>query len=226
MRHRQAGLLEQREALVDHVRVAAQVGDVAAGVGRERLERDLHAAIAVIATRLRARRAAEARMEAEARVCRGERLEFVAQGNAGRYRIACGSRLDEVDGARLAGGMLSARINGEGRLFGISLHADRIDAHDGERRLSLQPVAMYRHEAGAGDHADDRVRAPMPGRVVAARVQPGDRVVHGQELLVMEAMKMELALKAPRDGTVAELRAQAGDFVEADSVLVVLDDPG
>ncbi len=154
---------------------------------------------------------------------RGERLEFVAQGNAGRYRIACGSRLDEVDGARLAGGMLSARINGEGRLFGISLHADRIDAHDGERRLSLQPVAMYRHDAGAGGQADDRVRAPMPGRVVAARVQPGDRVVHGQELLVMEAMKMELALKAPRDGTVAELRAQAGDFVEADSVLVVLE---
>ena len=155
---------------------------------------------------------------------RGERLEFVAQGNAGRYRIACGSRLDEVDGARLAGGMLSARINGEGRLFGISLHADRIDAHDGERRLSLQPVAMYRHDAGAGGQADDRVRAPMPGRVVAARVQPGDRVAHGQELLVMEAMKMELALKAPRDGTVAEVRAQAGDFVEADSVLLVLDD--
>ena len=154
---------------------------------------------------------------------RGERLEFVAQGNGGRYRIACGSRLDEVDGARLDGGMLSARLNGEGRRFGISLHADRIDAHDGQHRLSLQPVAMYRHDAGGSDQADDRVRAPMPGRVVATRVQPGDPVVHGQELLVMEAMKMELALKAPRDGTVAELRAQAGDFVEADSVLVVLE---
>jgi len=154
---------------------------------------------------------------------RGERLEFVAQGNAGHYRIACGSRLDEVDGARLAGGMLSARINGNGRRFGISLHADRVEAHDGERRLSLQPVAVYRHDAGAGDRADDRVRAPMPGRVVATRVQPGDRVVQGQELLVMEAMKMELALKAPRDGTVAELRAQAGDFVDADSVLAVLE---
>ena len=35
---------------------------------------------------------------------------------------------------------------------------------------------------------------------------------------------MELALKAPRDGTVAEVRAQAGDFVEADAVLVVLED--
>ncbi|HRN62373.1 MAG TPA: acetyl-CoA carboxylase biotin carboxyl carrier protein subunit, partial [Luteimonas sp.] len=43
-------------------------------------------------------------------------------------------------------------------------------------------------------------------------------------VLVIEAMKMELALKAPRAGTVAELRAQAGDFVEADSVLAVLED--
>ena len=42
-------------------------------------------------------------------------------------------------------------------------------------------------------------------------------------LLVLEAMKMELALKAPRDGVVAEVRAAAGDFVEADAVLVVLE---
>ena len=63
----------------------------------------------------------------------------------------------------------------------------------------------------------------MPGRVVAVRVQAGDAVTAGQELLVMEAMKMELALKAPRDGTVAELRAQVGEFVEADATLAVLE---
>ena len=70
---------------------------------------------------------------------------------------------------------------------------------------------------------DDRVRAPMPGRVVALRVSAGDRVEAGQELVVLEAMKMELALKAPRAGTVAELRAADGEFVEADSVLVLLE---
>ena len=40
---------------------------------------------------------------------------------------------------------------------------------------------------------------------------------------MIEAMKMELALKAPRDGIVAEVRAAAGDFVEADAVLVTLE---
>ena len=70
---------------------------------------------------------------------------------------------------------------------------------------------------------DDKVRAPMPGRVVVVRAAPGDSVVAGQELLVIEAMKMELALKAPRDGVVASVDAEAGAFVEADTVLVSLE---
>ena len=45
----------------------------------------------------------------------------------------------------------------------------------------------------------------------------------GAELLVMEAMKMELRLKAPRAGKIAELRADVGEFVEADAVLVRLE---
>ena len=69
------------------------------------------------------------------------------------------------------------------------------------------------------------VRPPLaPGRVVVSRAASGDTVQAGQEVMVIEAMKMELSLKAPRDGTVAEVRAQAGDFVEADAVLVVLED--
>jgi 3-methylcrotonyl-CoA carboxylase alpha subunit len=63
----------------------------------------------------------------------------------------------------------------------------------------------------------------MPGRIVLLRVAVGDAVEEGQELGVMEAMKMELSLKAPRAGVVAELRAAAGDQVEGDAVLVRLE---
>ncbi|WP_202844909.1 acetyl/propionyl/methylcrotonyl-CoA carboxylase subunit alpha [Luteimonas saliphila] len=155
---------------------------------------------------------------------RDERIELLAQGDGGRYRIAHGSRLADIAGARLSEHALSLRIDGRGRRFRVSPQPGRIDVHDGQRRLSLRPLAMYRHEASGQEAGDDRVRAPMPGRVVAIRVAAGDKVEQGQELAVIEAMKMELALRAPRAGTVGELRAAAGDFVEADSVLVVLED--
>jgi 3-methylcrotonyl-CoA carboxylase alpha subunit len=62
----------------------------------------------------------------------------------------------------------------------------------------------------------------MPGRIVVVKAEAGDEVAEGQELLVMEAMKMELSLKAPRAGKVDAVQAAAGDFVEADAVLVRL----
>ena len=62
----------------------------------------------------------------------------------------------------------------------------------------------------------------MPGRVVLVKAQPGQAVTVGAELLVMEAMKMELSVRASREGVVSELRVAAGDFVEADAVLAIV----
>ena len=95
--------------------------------------------------------------------------------------------------------------------------------HDGAQRLRLDPVPMYRSEQGQGGSGADRVLAPMPGRVVVVKAAPGDEVAAGQEVMVIEAMKMELSLKAPRAGKVAEVRAASGDFVDADTALVVLE---
>ena len=135
------------------------------------------------------------------------RLELLIHGHAGDYRIERESRTHEVSGARLVDGALSMRIDGAMRRFHANASGDRILVHDGERRLRLQAVEVYRRQQGAADAAEHRIRAPMPGRVV----------------LVIEAMKMELALKAPRDGILADVRVQAGDFVEADAVLATLE---
>ena len=76
-------------------------------------------------------------------------------------------------------------------------------------------------EAGV-DTQPRAVVAPMPGRIVRVLVQPGDVVEARQGLIVVEAMKMENELRAPRAGIVAEVRVKDGASVVADAVLVVL----
>jgi len=159
-------------------------------------------------------------------VRRDERLELQAQGSGGEYRIDIPAQSEAahvVNGARLHGSELSLRIDGRARRLSALGDGTRVVMHDGERRLRLDAVPMYHHQQSAAAGSGNHVNAPMPGRVVVVKAAPGDSVEAGQEVMVIEAMKMELSLKAPRAGTIAEVRAAAGDFVEADAVLVTLE---
>ena len=77
----------------------------------------------------------------------------------------------------------------------------------------------------AASAADGAILAPMPGKVIAVDVSEGDAVTAGQRLMVLEAMKMEHALTAPFDGTVAELAASEGGQVQVEAVLCIVE-PG
>jgi len=152
-----------------------------------------------------------------------QRIELVAHGHGGEYRIELDNASHEISGARLQDGMLSLRLAGAMQRFHASADAARVLVHDGRQRLRLNSVPVYVRTATGSDTAEHRIRAPMPGRVVLVQAKPGDAVSAGDVVLVIEAMKMELALKAPRDGVIAEIRATAGEFVEADAVLATLD---
>ena len=65
--------------------------------------------------------------------------------------------------------------------------------------------------------------APMPGTVLDVRVQPGDTVVAGDTLVVLEAMKMEHHMNAPADGVVAEVRVEVGGHVETGQLLLIFE---
>jgi biotin carboxyl carrier protein len=67
------------------------------------------------------------------------------------------------------------------------------------------------------------ITAPMGGKVLDIKVKPGDVVSADDEVLVLEAMKMELPVTAPGPGTVKEVKCNKGDTVEADAVLIVLE---
>ena len=150
-------------------------------------------------------------------------IDLVVHGHDGEYRVEHGGEAHAISGARLQDGELSLRIDGAMQRFSARARDDGVLVHDGRQRLHLRTEAVYRRTSEASAATDHRIRAPMPGRVVVVQKRPGDTVSAGDVVLVIEAMKMELALKAPRDGVLAEVRAQAGDFVEGDAVLATLE---
>ena len=78
-------------------------------------------------------------------------------------------------------------------------------------------------DTGAGVHGEQKIVAPMPGRVVRVLVAPGDHVEPRQPVIVVEAMKMENELRSPKAGRVKDIAVAAGASVEAGRVLVVID---
>ena len=89
--------------------------------------------------------------------------------------------------------------------------------------IEPRPAFRRRGHDAAGDAGPKSVVAPMPGRIVKVLVKPGDAVNARQGVVVVEAMKMENELRAPKAGTVREVRVSEGASVEAHSVLVVIE---
>ncbi|MGH8233781.1 MAG: acetyl/propionyl/methylcrotonyl-CoA carboxylase subunit alpha [Rhodanobacteraceae bacterium] len=151
---------------------------------------------------------------------RDDRYEIGAWGHAGSYRLHVGDVQCEVEGTQFDGRTLSARFDGEAQRFDVLSDPSRILLHDEDGvRWRFERVPAFAWEA-SDTASGNVVIAPMPGRIVLVKAKAGGKVELGQELLVMEAMKMELSLKAPRAGNIETISAAEGDFVDADAVLV------
>ena len=100
-----------------------------------------------------------------------------------------------------------------------------VAAIGGERVLFVRgeawsfAVPSWTHTGGVESASDGALYAPMPGRTVSVAMRQGQAVKKGQTVLILEAMKMELALQAPFDGFVTELSVAAGDQVSEGAVL-------
>ena len=111
---------------------------------------------------------------------------------------------------------------------GASVREVLVDGFRFEVRTESDHLAGLRERAtrtrpDGGRAARHEVRAIIPGKVVSVSVTVGDTVSAGQQLLVVEAMKMQNELRAPRAGSVTRIAVGAGSTVELGDVLVVLE---
>ena len=84
------------------------------------------------------------------------------------------------------------------------------------------PRQWKRSAQAAGTHVRASIAAAMPGKIVRILVAVGDEVAAGQGVVVVEAMKMQNELKAPRDGRVTAIEVRENDSVNAGAILAVI----
>jgi len=93
---------------------------------------------------------------------------------------------------------------------------------ESEQRASLRERARRGRDETARTGRSE-LRAVIPGRIVAVSIAPGDPVTAGQQVMVVEAMKMQNELRAPRDGVVGRVEVGPGRTVEVGDLLLVLE---
>ncbi len=117
--------------------------------------------------------------------------------------------------------MKSYRVTVQGQTFDVTVDEVKPAAPPSVRRAP-RPASSAGPSTGqpAKEH---RVLAPMPGKVVALKVVPGDRVATGAPLIVLEAMKMENDLVSSVDGTVKTIRVRPGARVNTGDLLLIIE---
>jgi len=144
------------------------------------------------------------------------------------WRLGLGERVCAAAAERQPDGRLDIALDGVRRSVRVLAHGPEpgaaLTVFIAGESWQLDEVDPLQPPAGA-DVTAGRLTAPMPGRVVQLLVAAGDPVQRGQPMMVVEAMKMEHTIAAPRDGTVAAVHYAPGDLVEEGAVLIALVEP-
>jgi acetyl-CoA/propionyl-CoA carboxylase biotin carboxyl carrier protein len=129
---------------------------------------------------------------------------------------------DQVD--QLANSRSSVVVEVDGKRLEVSLPSRMLQtgsqfATGG--RAPKRNISSHHASSGAGDKA---IKAPMQSTVVKLAVAAGDKVVEGDQVLVLEAMKMEQSITSPRNGVIKAVKVAVGETVPSGTVLIEFED--
>ncbi|MFA5938089.1 MAG: biotin/lipoyl-containing protein [Sinimarinibacterium sp.] len=137
------------------------------------------------------------------------------------YRVHIGERVLPADLRTGADGRAWLTIDGTHHEIVVAARGDDVFVHvDGAAYQLRYQHPLDRLAASLHGAAEDSVRAPMPGSIVAVHIKTGESVTKGQVLLVMESMKMETTVTAPRDGVIQAVQYDKGQTFDRDALLL------
>jgi geranyl-CoA carboxylase alpha subunit len=127
-----------------------------------------------------------------------------------------------VQDVQIDGGMITARLEDEPVIAEFVQNFDNSRIYVvGQHRVMVEVTAQDLTAREDGGGAGGKIiRAPMSGRIIQLNVKVGQQVVQGETVVILEAMKMEHALKAGLDAVVKEIGAKKGDQVEEGQMLI------
>ncbi len=158
-------------------------------------------------------------------------LNVLIDGKARQLRIEREGEEWIADGRRASvlevePGIYSVLLGNRSFEARVERSAEGLAVHIRGRRFVLEvsdPRRLGRAAGGPLWEGRQKVTSPMPGKVVRVLVAQGDAIQAGQGLLVVEAMKMQNEMKAPKAGRVAALSAREGATVAAGEVLAIIE---
>ncbi len=146
-------------------------------------------------------------------------VELVGRGAGRRYRIEVDGRTCEAQG-ELEGTDLIAVIDGHRQRVTIAAHDDSYSLYTQDYAVPFSRVPVDLGDLDLDQGGDASLAAPMNGTVVALVAAVGETVKKGDTLMIMEAMKMEHAIKAPGAGKVVEYFYEPGSLIEGGAMLL------
>jgi biotin carboxyl carrier protein len=136
----------------------------------------------------------------------------------GRRMDADVVQLADALSVRIGNHVLDLTVEGKPPRLGVIARGQRVYVDVESERMRAASNAR----GARGDTLQGAILSPMPGRIVKILASEGDDVQSGDALIVVEAMKMENELRAPRSGSVAKVHVSVGDRVEASALLIEL----
>ena len=154
-----------------------------------------------------------------------EGIEILAPAPVCRFQLG-GAPVREANVEIPEPGVYSVLMEGRSYEARVEEHADCLVVVIDGYRFEIEardPRRWSRGAYGRGGSGPQTITAPMPGKVVRVLVGPGDAVEAGQGMVVVEAMKMQNEMKAPRAARILSVPAKEGATVAAGEVLVTIE---